>query len=226
LSDEKSSHKSGAPEETKQVLKTEIHDKGSEILEQENSNRLIAEAAKSIFAYCRTRTNSREEAEDLSQDILLELVKTQGNLRDDKAFYGFMWAVASNVYKNWCKKRKKTIGSELNVHISDESISLPEMLEQESDLMLLERELGLLTEQNRKVIILYYFNGEKVSAISKSLNISESMVKFLLFKSRKILKEGMNMERTKGDLSFNPRRLALTPYGNGCLINLGNLKKI
>jgi len=39
------------------------------------------------------------------------------------------------------------------------------------------------------------------------------MVKFLLFKSRKILKEGMNMERTKGDLSFNPSYLALMVWG-------------
>ena len=194
-------------------------------MEKEKSNSLIANAAKSIFAYCRTRTSTREEAEDLSQDILLELVGTQHNLRDDKAFYGFMWAVAGNVYKNLCKKRKKHIGYELNDSISDGSISLPELLEKEYDLMLLHRELDLLTEQNRKVIILYYFKGQKVSAISKSLNLSESMVKFLLFKSRKILKEGMSMERTKGDLSFNPGRLMLTPYGHGCLINLGEFEK-
>jgi len=60
-----------------------------------------------LFSYCRARTGSKEEAEDLSQDIILELLKTRENLRDDKAFYGFMWAVAGNVYKNWCKKRAK-----------------------------------------------------------------------------------------------------------------------
>ena len=189
-------------------------------MEKGKSDRLIADATKSIFAYCRTRTNTREEAEDLSQDILLELVKSQGSLRDDRAFYGFMWAVAGNVYKNWCKKRNKHTGYELDDSVSDGSVPLSEMLEQQADLMLLHRELCLLAEQNRKVIVMYYFNGERVSAISKSLNISENMVKFLLFKSRKILKEGMNMERTRGELSFNPGRLMLTPYGHGCLINL------
>ena len=67
-------------------------------MEKEIADRLITEAAKSIFTYCRARTDSREEAEDLSQDILLELLRAKGNLRDDKAFYGFMWAVAGNVY--------------------------------------------------------------------------------------------------------------------------------
>jgi hypothetical protein len=121
-----------------------------------------------------------------------------------------MWAVAGNVYKNWCKKRSKFIACEPDENIPDGSVPIPELVEAESDVKLLYRELALLTEQYRKVIVMYYFNEIKVSEISKSLNISESMVKFLLFKSRKILKEGMNMERTKGNLSFNPGSLSLS----------------
>ena len=88
-------------------------------MKKEESDKLIAEAAKIIFSYCRTRTSSKEEAEDLSQDILLELLKTQENLRDDRAFYGFMWAVARNVYKNWCKKHGRYIEVEFNENVSD-----------------------------------------------------------------------------------------------------------
>ena len=182
----------------------------------QSTNTLIADAAKSIFTYCRRRTNSKEEAEDLSQDILLELLKAQGNLRDEKAFYGFMWAVAGNVYKNWCKKRtNKTY--ELDDKTPNHNISFTEMLEKETDIRLLQQELKLLPEQYRKVVVMYYFDGMKVAAIAKVLNITESMVKFLLFKSRKILKEGFNMERTFGEQSFNPARMTLgffAPNGN------------
>ena len=188
---------------------------GGEILEKEKSDKLITDAAKTIFTYCRARTNSKEEAEDLSQDIILKLLKNRDNLRDDKAFYGFMWAIAGNVCKEWYRKRKKINESELDENISDESIPLIELLEKESDLKLLYRELRLLTEQYRKVVIQYYFNDCKVSEISKSLGISESMVKFLLFKSRKILKEGMNMEKTNGNLSFDPRHLILATSNKG-----------
>ena len=182
-------------------------------MDKEKSDKLIAEAAKTIFSYCRARTNSKEDAEDLSQDIILKLLRTRETLRDDKAFYGFMWTIAGNVCKEWYKKRKKIIECELDESISDDSTPLIELIEKESDLKLLYRELGLLTEQYRKVIIQYYFNEYKVSDISKSLNISESMVKFLLFKSRKILKEGMNMERTKGDLNFNPINMSIGIIG-------------
>jgi RNA polymerase sigma factor (sigma-70 family) len=182
---------------------------GGEVLEREISDKLIADAAKTLFSYCRSRTNSKEEAEDLSQDIILELLRARESLRDDKAFYGFMWAVAGNVYKNWCKKRRKINECGLDESISDNSIPISELLENASDFKLLYRELGLLTERYRQVVIRYYFNACKVSDISKSLNISESMVKFLLFKSRKILKEGMSMERIKGDLSFNPFKMSV-----------------
>ncbi|MDR0272796.1 MAG: sigma-70 family RNA polymerase sigma factor [Clostridiales bacterium] len=183
-------------------------------MEKGEINELIANAAKTIFSFCRARTDSKEEAEDLSQDIIFKLLKTEGSFVSEKKFYAFMWVVAGNVYKDWYKKRKKVNERGLDDEICDKSILPEELLEKESVLKLLHRELGLLTEQYRNVIIQYYFNGLKVSEISKSLKISESMVKFLLFKSRKILKEGISMERTKGDLSFNPRRMDLALWGN------------
>ena len=45
----------------------------------------IAEVSKTIFSYCMAKTPTREEAEDLSQDILYELIKSAKNIRDDNA---------------------------------------------------------------------------------------------------------------------------------------------
>lgn len=66
----------------------------------------IAEVSKTIYSYCRAKTSTREEAEDLSQDILLNLIRSVGSLRDERAFYAFMWGVAGNVYKQWCGKNR------------------------------------------------------------------------------------------------------------------------
>ena len=186
---------------------------GGEILTKPETNELIMVAAKTLFTYCRSRTNSKEDAEDLSQDILFQLLKAKGTFINEKAFYGFMWAVAGNVYKDWCKKRAKVFTAELSDNITDDSMSVIDLIEKESNLQLLHRELSLLTKQCRNVIIFYYFDGYKVSDISKFMNISESMVKFLLFKSRQILKEGMSMERIRGDLSYNPGGLDINFYG-------------
>ena len=65
----------------------------------------IAEVSKTIYSYCLSKTSTREDAEDLSQDILLELTKSVKNIRNENAFYAFMWGVAGNVYKQWYRKK-------------------------------------------------------------------------------------------------------------------------
>ena len=52
-------------------------------------------------------------------------------------------------------------------------------------LTLLRRELGLLHKEYRHAVILYYVENKSCLEISRLLGISESMVKYLLFKSRK-----------------------------------------
>ena len=172
----------------------------------------ITDAAKSILSYCISRTPDRAEAEDLAQDILLEICRSAANIRDDKAFYGFMWGVASNVYRQWCKKRSGRDEGELT---EDISVETEFFAEEDTDLYLLRRELSLLAEKYRKATILYYIDGKSCSEISETLAVSESMVKYLLFKSRQILKEGINMERKLGNLSYNPKSFTPLYHGSG-----------
>ncbi|MBO7274688.1 MAG: sigma-70 family RNA polymerase sigma factor [Clostridia bacterium] len=172
----------------------------------------IEEVSKTIFSYCMAKTPTREEAEDLSQDILYELIKSAANIRDDKAFYAFMWGVAGNVYKQWYRKKLKNKTCELTKDIPMEELFLED---DGSDIYLLRRELTLLSEKYRKATILYYIERRSCGEISSLLNITESMVKYLLFKSRKILKEGMNMERNLGELSYNPKTLIPMYSGHG-----------
>ncbi len=180
--------------------------KGTELHEK------ITEVSKTIFSYCMAKTPTREEAEDLSQDILCELIKSAENIRDDRAFYAFMWGVAGNVYKQWYRKKLKNNTCELTDDIPAED----DFTEDDgSDIYLLRRELALLSEKYRRTTVLYYIEGQSCSEISSALATSESMVKYLLFKSRKILKEGMNMERTLGELSYNPKTLIPMYSGQG-----------
>ena len=172
----------------------------------------IPDIAKAILSYCVARTSNHFEAEDLAQDILLEIYKSAANIRNADAFYGFMWAVAGNVYKQWCKNKSKNKECEL----TDNLIDIAETFDDDnSELYLLRRELTLLSEKYRKAVVLYYIENKSCSEISKHLSISESMVKYLLFKSRQILKEGINMERNYGQQSYNPKELSILYWGNG-----------
>ena len=73
-------------------------------MEKRELDNKMTDMAKSILSYCMARTSNHFEAEDLAQDIIVEIYKSADSIRNTDAFYGFMWALAGNVYKQWCKK--------------------------------------------------------------------------------------------------------------------------
>ena len=129
----------------------------------------ITDAAKSILSYCTARTTTQTDAEDLAQDIILELYKSIGNLKNDAAFYGFMWSVAGNVYKKWCRKKAGKSECELTDNVVENAAEIEE--EDESDVYLLRRELTLLSEKYRRAVVLYYIDEKSCSEISKILSV-------------------------------------------------------
>ncbi len=199
-------------------------------MERQQLDEKIKEVSKVIFSYCRSRTSSQYDAEDLAQDIVVEIYRSAANIRDDRAFYGFMWSVAGNVYRQWCRRKRQNleVSSAEGFHGDDfgqdtgAEAAFESVLGEDSDIMLLRRELALLAEKYRTATILYYLEDKPCSRIADILSVSESMVKYLLFKSRKIVKDGMNMERSYGEQSYNPREFDSffwgdwNKYGNIC----------
>ncbi len=191
-------------------------------MEKQELDERITEASKSIFSYCMARTFSRYDAEDLAQDILVEIYRSAANIRDGKAFYGFMWAVAGNVYRQWCRKRQQDKEGSFAEELPEEEL-LPDagaadafeaVMGEDSDILLLRRELALLAEKYRRATILYYLENRSCAQIADILSVSEAMVKYLLFKSRKIVKDGMGMERNYGEQSYNPREFGFNFWGD------------
>ena len=58
----------------------------------------IVEAyAERVYGYAIKHTYSREEADDLSQEILFTVIKELPNLRDESRFEPWLWGIAHNV---------------------------------------------------------------------------------------------------------------------------------
>ena len=179
----------------------------------ENRER-IAQMSKSIFRYCLSRTSSYHEAEDLSQEILLTLCKSIENLRDEKAFYAFVWRTADNILKGWYRDKSKRQECELDEQLPDNFFErIDEQAEDNEQIRLIARELSHLNSSYRRAMIEYYINNRSVSQTAQVMGISESMVKYLLFQSRKKIKEGVYMERNYGKLSYDPIDLGLFFWG-------------
>ena len=176
-------------------------------------NDRIAAMSRTVYAWCAARTATVADAEDLAQEVLLAMLRAAPNLRDEKAFYGFMWSVAANVYKAWLRKPRLP-SAELPETLADPADPFASV-EMDEDLRLLRRELSLLSRQFRQAAVAYYVCGMKVAEVAAALNVSVSMAKYLLFKARNNIREGMQMVRNYGEQSYHPRRLDLRYWGEG-----------
>lgn len=178
-------------------------------------NDRIADMSRAVYAWSAARTLSAADAEDLSQEVLLEMLRAAPNLKDERAFYGFMWSVAHRVYWGWLRKKRMQPAALEEAEASPDPADPFAALEASDELRLLRRELTLLTSQCRRAAVLYYVKGMKVAEIAGAMDVSASMVKYLLFKARNTIREGMEMERSYGEQSYHPRRLDLRYWGMG-----------
>ena len=178
-------------------------------------DKLINENMKSIFGFALTRLGNVSEAECLASDILYEIIKSAQNLKDEERFYGFIWKIAENTYMNYLRKKSKNASrnAELDENLSDESESALEKIVKKEELNLLRRELSLLSKQYRDATVLYYIENFSCSEISEKLKISTEMVKYYLFRARKIIREGMDMERFYGEKSYRPSSFEIDFWG-------------
>ncbi|MBQ4047880.1 MAG: sigma-70 family RNA polymerase sigma factor [Clostridia bacterium] len=176
---------------------------------------LITENMQSIFGFALTRLGNIAEAESLASNILYEMIRSAPKLKDEERFYGFLWKVAEHVYVDYLRQKTKNTSrtAELDESVADESGSALDEIVQKEELNLLRRELSLLSKQYREATVLYYIENLSCSEAAEKLQISTEMVKYYLFRARKIIREGMNMERLYGEKSYRPNIFEIDFWG-------------
>lgn len=172
-------------------------------MSSERISKFIEENLNTIFAYALSRVSNKNDAEDLTNDIVLALLKSSDKIKNQDAFYGYIWQTAANTYKKFLYKQTRCRFEELDDSQSDASDFTEEIILKE-DIIRLRREIALLSKEHRECTIAYYYDGLSCKEVSEKLNISLDMVKYYLFKTRKILREGIAMEREFGEKSFRP----------------------
>lgn len=175
----------------------------------------VEESLKDIFAFSISRVYNKQDAEDLANDIIVAVLSSVDRLQNDSAFYGYMWKIAENTFKQYIRNKNKS-DVMFNEKFCGVYWETPEQKFIDSEeISALRRELSLLSQYYHEATVKYYIENKTCSQISKEMKISEEMVKYYLFKSRKILKEGVNMERKYGEKSYNPGEFRINFWGNG-----------
>ena len=182
---------------------------------KEQIEKIIQENMQKIYLYCVRRLENTAVAEDVASDIIVELLRSYGNVKNDEAVYGYMWGVANNLCKNYLRRSVRETHEEIpEEFVGSFCFSPEESYIKEEERMLLRRELSLLREKYRRIVISYYMEGNSCEEIAEKYKLSVSNVKQCLFEGRKKLKEGMNKMREYGELSYAPEKFTMDFWGN------------
>ena len=177
----------------------------------------IARMSKTIFRFCLSRTGSYHDAEDLAQEILFIACRRTNHFDDEKAFYAFVWRTAGNILRSWYRGRRRQRDEELDEDLADRRYDESEALARDHEqVSMILRELARLSADYRRVMVGFYIDGRSIRELAARFSLSKSMVKYLLFQSRKRIREGINVENFLGRLSYDPVDLTLFFWGGRC----------
>ena len=171
-----------------------------------------------LFYFCLKKTGSHIEAEDLTQDVALQIITALNKGTIPTSFSAWIWQIARNRYSVWAKEKhnrnESVTGSDIgDYEIEDESENILDEMIHTEQMALLRRELAFIKSDYRNIVVAYYIENKSVRDIALSLSISISAVQQRLHRARIILKEGMNMAREFGKLSYNPENISFINNG-------------
>ncbi|MBQ8551960.1 MAG: RNA polymerase sigma factor [Clostridia bacterium] len=165
-----------------------------------------------VYGYSIGHTYSRDEADELAQEILFTAVKELPKLRDESRFEPWLWGIAGNVTKRF----RRNMGKQRAMYSYDtlENITYEDEYfdDREEVYASLRKKIAMLSSIYRDIVILYYYDGLSTKQISERLCIPEGTVTWRLSEARKKLKkECCDMETT----ALKPVKLGICMSGNG-----------
>jgi RNA polymerase sigma factor (sigma-70 family) len=139
------------------------------------------------------RTRDPEAARDLTQDVMLAVVRAlrNGHVREAERLAGFVYGTARNLINNYLRTR-----SRLREDPIDAALQLaiaPDAVENSERVTLVRRTLGALDSIDRKILLLTLVEGLKPGEIAVRLGLTSEVVRTR--KSRALKK---TTERVKG----------------------------
>ncbi len=137
-----------------------------------------------LFRLAISRVNSREEAEDIVQDVFLKYLDYYPKLKDEEHTRAWLVRVTINAGNDSLRRRKRR-----NLVSLDDVAEIASEESLSPELRLTLDGQSALPHKIRVVIILHYLEGYQLKEIAGMLGISLSACKMRLARGRKILGE-------------------------------------
>jgi len=152
--------------------------------------------AKMVYNKCYGFARSQDEAEDLTQDVFLQLFIKLKSFKGKSKFSTWLYSFTYNFCVNYVNRNKQRKMSDRSVPVEDSEHKLTEEVPDESLLELkakkLEKALTLISAEDRSILLLKYQDGASIKELITLMEIGESAVKMRLKRAKERLMESYN----------------------------------
>ena len=158
---------------------------------------LVRKYQKSVHALAWRKVGDFHFAEDITQDVFLQVYKKLSTLKNPNQFAGWLYVTANRLCKNWNNKNKSDIKSMEEVSVLEmQRMSYDRYVSDENEKEGFERRhkivkilLAKLPESERTVMTLYYLGEMTAKEIGNFLGVSVNTITSRLNRARKRLEK-------------------------------------
>lgn len=153
--------------------------------------RLVDKHKDMVFSIILKIVHSREDAEEVAQDVFLKAFRSLGSFERKSRFSTWLFRIAYNAAITRSRRKKYEfipLDDRLMANYSEDEIRLSAgQMDSEDRKMLIESALNKLPGEDNLLITLFYKTGNSVEEISDITGLTESNVKVRLHRIRKRL---------------------------------------
>lgn len=160
----------------------------------------VLEYVEYALECAKYKCDTLEEAEDISQEALLEMLAVIDKGKDIENPKGWLSTVIERKKIDLLRRKYKSCDTVYDVDINQILFSDEEPIEElikSEEYTEIRKQISYLAEIYRQVIFKYYIKNMSIKQIAEEIGISENTVKSRLDVGRKHIRKGMDMSEEK-----------------------------
>jgi len=155
-----------------------------------------------VFTLVLRMIKSREDAEEVAQDVFVKAYRSLANFRGESKFSTWLYTITNTTCITFLRKKKLEVHSLDNEKVfevadSRDSGFRANMIEQKSRVSMVNRAITMLNPDDAEIITLFYKAEQSLDEIARILKIEVNTAKVRLHRARGRLKEKMERHFTE-----------------------------
>ena len=149
-----------------------------------------------VFTIILRYVESREDAEEISQDVFVKAYRSLADFRGDSKFSTWLYTITSTTCITHLRRKKQDVFSldQENVFARAENLNSgfnANEVEQKSKINMVNSAIALLSRDDAQVITLFYKAEQSLDEIATIMGLETNTVKVRLHRARQRLREKM-----------------------------------